>query len=195
MIFGIASPGGGRSQATGRLRIGMSLAHVAGGVAGGVLMSTLVWFLAAPLRTFPPEAVLVVMFATWTATFVGWDVLKFDLPVSGKQVPATWIAKYGRVRSYAMYGAALGSGLATYVPVGLTYVVFGALAISPSVAVAAAAGAAFGIARTSVAGPGALVAEPISRVLYRSGLAQRTASKLSAVAGVGVLLLAVGPQL
>ena len=195
MIFGIASPGGGRSEATIRLRIGMWLAHVAGGAIGGLLMGTLVWFLAAPLRTFSPEVLVVSLFGVWTVTFIAWDLLKFELPFSGKQVRATWIAAYGPTRSYAMYGAALGSGLATYVPIGLTYVVFAALAISPSVAIAAMAGAAFGTARTSVAGPGSLVAEPISRLLYRSGLAQRAFAKVSAVASLCILLRAASSSL
>lgn len=192
MIFGIASPGGGRSESTVALRIGMWLAHVVGGAGGGVLAATLVWLLAAPLRTFPPEAALATLFVAWTAIFVVWDLRKFDLPIAGKQVPAGWIATYGPIRSYAMYGLQLGAGLATHVPVGLTYVVFAALALSPSILVAASAGVAFGVARTSVAGPGALVAEPISRLLYRSRRAQWASARLSAIASIAVLALATG---
>src|ERR671939_1825409 len=123
MIFGIASPGGGRSESSVALRIGMWLAHVVGGAGGGILAATLVWLLAAPLRTFPPEAALAALFVAWTVIFVAWDLMKFTLPISGNQVPARWIATYGPIRSYAMYGVHLGAGLATYVPVGLTSVV------------------------------------------------------------------------
>jgi hypothetical protein len=121
-----------------------------------------------PVRTLPPDVVVFVLFIGLAAFFIVWDLRKFDLPFQGRQVPATWIARYGAVRSYALYGAFLGAGVITFVPIGAIYVTFGAVALLVGIGSATIAGALYGVARAALVGPAAFVADASSRFLFRS---------------------------
>lgn len=193
MILGIASPGGGRSDSSAAgIRVRMWVSHVCGGLLGGATTAAGVWLLATPIRTLMPRNVSLVVFVCIAIFAIAWDTKRFRPQRHGRQVPAKWIATHGAVRGYAMYGAVLGSGLLTYIPVGATYVVFAGVALLAGLPSAIVAGAAFGAARAGLVGPAALAAATTSKLLYRSRASQLVLPRLSALGSAALLALAIG---
>jgi hypothetical protein len=185
MMLVMASLGEGRNPLGVRARLW--LAHLLGGVVGGTGAVLALWLLASPLRTMLPELFsLALVFALLVAGSAR-DLGLLEFPKLGRQVPATWLARYGPARSFAFFGVFLGSGLLTHVPYAITYGVFGAAALTLPLPHALLAGAAFGIGRTVLVGPASFAIEPASRILYRSAAARRILPWLS---GAVCLLLA-----
>jgi hypothetical protein len=151
-------------------------------------MGALVWLALTPIRTVVPRAGLLALL-TVVATLcalVDFGVLR--RPATGRQVPATWLRRYGPVRSYGLYGIVLGAGLLTHVPHALTYLTFAALGLLLPAHLAVLVGALFGIARSFVIGPAAPKAELASKLLFRSRGSQLIWPKVSAVVSLAVVL-------
>jgi hypothetical protein len=159
------------AERTDPRRIGVPVAHVAGGLAGGLAAAVALWLLASPARTLVPASV-PVLFASAALAAIAYDVGRMPWARAGRQVPATWNARYGPARGFALYGAALGIGIVTYVPYGAAFCFFAAVALLPSFPVAVAAGAAFGLLRSTLAVVGACSPGSFSRLFYRSSAAQ-----------------------
>ena len=182
MILGIAASVGG-----GREKLSMTATHLTGGAVGGAAAALLAWTLATPIRSSAPDVLVAALALGWALLAIAADLKRIRLPRRNCQVPQKWYRRYGPTRGYFYYGAALGAGLITYIPYGITYVVFGAAAVASSPLGAAAVGAAFGIGRTALIGPAALAAERASVWLFRGPFSHRVLPKLSIVL---VLLLA-----
>jgi hypothetical protein len=189
MILGITSLGQGSSQL--QTRAGMWVAHMAGGAVGGAAMGAATWLLLTPVRTLVPTEGVVGLFLLLVVIALLIDLGVLRSPFGGHQVPQTWTRRYGLLRSFMLYGLLLGSGLLTHVNYAVTLLVFSATSLFTSFGTAVLVGVAFGLGRTAVVGPAALQAERSSRILYRSGAAQRVwpvaSALLSAFLGLVVL--------
>jgi hypothetical protein len=189
MILGITSLGQGSSQV--QIRAEMWAAHMAGGAVGGAAMGAATWLLLTPVRTLVPTGGVVGLFLLLVVIAVLIDLGVLRSPFGGHQVPQTWARRYGLPRSFALYGLLLGSGLLTHVNYAVTLLVFAATSLFTSFGTAVLVGVAFGLGRTAVVGPAALQAERSSRILYRSGAAQRVWPAASALLAVflGLIVL------
>jgi len=193
MILGIASPVWGEREGRKSPWAGhrLWLAHSAGGAVGGAVIGGLVAMAGVPFQTLISSPVRTALALAIAALAILFDIGLVRPPHTGRQVPATWTAEVGPVRAFAYYGAILGAGLLTFVPIGLTYALaaFGVLVLPPLVAVVAFV--AFGAARTIATGPLALRPVSASALLYRQPRYRRwwrTAS-LCVVALLGGLVL------
>jgi len=125
----------------------MSLAHVAGGIGGGAATAFCAWLALTPVRTLLPGPAVAAVLAGVVVGAVITDLHLFGhRSRRGQQVPQRWI-EYGPFRGFALYGAVLGSGLVTYVPVALVYVTFAAIGLFLALPVALLAGALLGFCR------------------------------------------------
>lgn len=189
MIQGIASPGGGGTlQGTGT-RAAMWLAHLIGGALGGSLIAIVAWVLLTPIRTLlpAPSAAVVVVGIGFLSALI--DLRIISRPLHGRQVPSVWYRRYGPVRAYWMFGFFLGGGLTAHVPHAATYSAFAAMSMLTSLPQAIIVGVTFGVARTLVIGPAALLPGMSARVLYTSRSSRWAIPKLSA--GLSGLLIVV----
>jgi hypothetical protein len=155
MIGGIASLVQGERRR--KLGVSMWLAHTGLGITGGVGMAALVWLLLTPLRTIPPEPVVIAIFLGISAAAVLAELNLIPMPRQARQVPQWWYGRYGPTRSYALYGLWLGAGLATNVTYTLEFVIFAAAGLLLPLPQALVVGLAFGFARTAFVGPLGLV--------------------------------------
>ena len=191
MILGIASLGEGRSSV--QRRVAVWGAHMLGGITGGGVTAAVVWLLASPLRSLLPRPSADVLFLSVCAVAVATDLRLLALRKPGCQVPATWLRRYGAVRSYWLYGVRLGAGLLTHMPYSVIYVVFAAIGLlisSPGHAMLI--GAAFAGARTFVIGPGSIAPTISSVVMYRSSSTRRLLPVLSAISVIAMAAFAIG---
>jgi hypothetical protein len=177
MILGIASLGEGRRPILERVQLWGS--HTLGGVLGGAAMAAFLWLLFTPLRTLLPRDFALALVGLVAVYSVLADAGKVRFWRRRSQVPAAWYARYGPTQSYVLYGLFLGAGILTYVPYGVVYGAFAAMATLLSLPQAALGGALFGIGRTLTTGPASFYAEPVSRLLFRSPRAQARSAKLS----------------
>jgi hypothetical protein len=182
MILGITSLGQGSGQVQMRAR--MWVAHMAGGAVGGAAMAAATWLLLTPIRTLVPTGGVVGLFLLLVVIALLIDLRVLHSPFGGHQVPQTWARRYGLLRSFMLYGLLLGSGLLTHVNYAVTLLVFSAASLFTSFGTAVLVGVAFGLGRTALVGPAALQAERSSRILYRSGAAQRVWPAASALLSV-----------
>lgn len=153
MLRGMASLGergrrGDANRSGWSPRLATALSHLAGSAVGGALFAVALWFLAAPLRTLPAEA-LVVGVVMICALCAAVDLRLIEMPKILKrgQVPIEWSTSYGFVPAFFLYGVSLGAALFTFVPYAITFAVFAVAALSTSLATAVLAGFAFGIGR------------------------------------------------
>lgn len=144
--------------------------HVLGGAGGGAAAVSLVWLSATPLRTFLPPGVSKIIALGLIGLFIASDLNVIDLPRPLRQVPKSWYARFGVMRSYVLYGAALGMGLATFVPYAVVYALY-AMALTTSFGTALEIGAVFGASRAAMTAVG----------LTGRGATDRLAAKLGAL--------------
>jgi len=188
MIHGIASLGP-REQTSVKTKLGTATAHVAGGIAGGAAMAGVAWLVATPLRTLLPGAAVIVLLGMLVLSSGAHDLrLVGDRVHGGRQVPATWRKRYGHYRGFAAFGAALGAGIATFVPYAITYVLFATAAVLLPFGEAVACGALFGFTRAGAAALGSVRAPTAGSIFQRIQRMQRLPCGLSMLLSVAVLL-------
>lgn len=124
-----------------------SLSHVVGGALGGAGSMALLWLLASPLRLAPP-VVLVAAMAGCIGIAVASDLHLLRVPRSLRQVPQSWLARYGVSRSYLLYGIFLGSIGLTFAPYTVILGVAAATSLAQGLPMAVFTGMAFGLGRT-----------------------------------------------
>jgi hypothetical protein len=162
---------GGISSSVRRARDGyVPMLHLLGGAAGGAVVATGAWIAATPLRTLLPgflvAAVMVMVAIRSVAADLNWTEHRWGW---GKQVPATWLARWGRGRAFAAYGFVLGGGLTSFAPFAVTYVVFSASGLLLALGPAAVAGALFGGARSTLVVTGLLRPAGVADAIFVSG--------------------------
>lgn len=186
MVLAIASPVRGGSKLL------LAGSHVVGSTLGGVVVALLLWILLAPARTLAPPAAAALFVAVAlvaVATDLGAGRVRFR---KGRLIPSTWWVTARPGLRAGLYGAWLGAGLLTFVPVALTYVVFALGAATVSGFLAVAIGAAFGAARGGMTALAGLSGpDRVSRILYRSGRF-RLVQRVGSLAGILALAVAVG---
>ena len=189
MILGVISLVEGRGKLFKRST--MWFVHIIGAVLGGGTTALALWLFAAPLRVLLPVPTRAVLFFVICVAALMLDFRVIRNRIQRGQVPASWAWRYGAIRSFAMYGFLLGSGLLTFVPYALTYVVFTASSLFLHFPLVLAVGAAFCLGRTFLIGPFALKAEPASRLLYRSVRAHQVWPLVSRASVVGLTIAAI----
>jgi hypothetical protein len=157
------------------------------------------WFLLAPIRTMLPAAVPAIAFLGLVAF-----ATRRDLPVGraggalhGRQVPATWRARYGDERAFAAYGFVLGAGALSFTPYALTFIIFAWAGLLMPLGGAIVIGAVFGGARAASVAIGSLSPARISSAIFRSGKLPRhlpwASACLDGVVGVLALIAFLSP--
>lgn len=165
--------------------------HVLGGVAGGAVLSTAAWLALTPIRTLTPlpfNRLLVLAMCSWTAL---GDLGLLRVPRQERQVPQSWLVRYGPARSYFLYGLELGAGLVTYIPFATTYALFTASALVLGLADAIFVGILFGLGRTLLVGPINLDQRLVRWLGDHYGIAYGPLSRLSVAAALLVVAAAV----
>jgi len=118
---------------------------MAGLALGGVLSASVAWLLGGLLQPLPRGVRVVALLAA--AVVVGLHelgVLHLRLPSTHRQVPRE-VFDRGPYASALQFGVELGTGVRTYLPSAVPYVLLAALLLlQPSLAAALLAGASFG---------------------------------------------------
>lgn len=191
MVLGIVSSGRGNRNSFSR-RAGLSAVHIAGGVVGGVATAFCVWLALTPVRTLLPGPAVAAVLAGVVVAAVITDLHLFGRRSRrGRQVPQRWI-DYGLYRGFALYGAVLGSGLLTYVPVALIYVTWAAIGLFLDLPFALLAGALLGFGRAFAVVLASFAPLRSRDFLMRSAPVQRALPWASVLASVLVLAGSVG---
>lgn len=141
--------------------------HVLGGVLGGFIVALALWSIAMPIR---------VLLDTWHSEIIVLVLLVAalgdarQLPTgTPRQVPPTWLQKYGLNNGFFLYGLALGLALTTKINNWLLYGVAVMIALSPTFAAAILLGISFGAARSAGVVLVSVRATRISLVWRRQG--------------------------
>jgi hypothetical protein len=120
----------------------------AGLVAGGLATATGAWLVSGLFRPVPLAvrcAALFVLAVVAALQDVGW--LRLALPQARRQIPQT-LFRRRLGRAALQFGFELGTGLRTYLPSALPYLLLGAVVLlGQRPWLAAAAGAGFGLGR------------------------------------------------
>jgi hypothetical protein len=189
MAHGLASLGEGRQHR--QIGLVTSAVHVVGGALGGMLAGASVWLAMSAVRTLVPQAGKTALLVAAVVAAVAVDLGVVNARIPGRQVPATWRARYGMPRSYLGYGATLGAGVATYVNYAVVLVVFGVLGLFLPLGAAAVGGAAFGSARAATVVLAAVDVRLSDAVLSRTSTAAwawpKCAATLSLAIAVGTI--------
>lgn len=124
------------------------LAFCAGLLTGGVLISLAFLVVGSVLRAPAPWWVRVALVAAWLGVMVAreFGVLRFGLPENRRLVPET-VFRLGRHLGPFQFGVEMGTGVRTYLPTGLPYVLVAAVALLASPIAAVVAGVGFGLGR------------------------------------------------
>lgn len=134
-------------------QVRVALSHLTGGAVGGAVTAAALWLLATPLRTLLPQpAVRAITVIVALIAFCS-DLRLLRLPSVHRQLPRTWVHRFGESRLYLLYGAVLGTGLLTFAPYALTFAVLAYLSLQQSLSFAVGAGALMGLGRTVFVGP------------------------------------------
>jgi len=117
-------------------------------IGGGVFTASVLWAVSGFPRLLPPTwRAGILGLAVITAIFRDLHVLRIPLPQSERQVPRTVFHK-GSIPAAGQFGFELGTGLRTYLPSTLPYVLgLGIWLLAPSLSYALAAGVGFGLGR------------------------------------------------
>jgi hypothetical protein len=120
----------------------------AGLVAGGLTTAAGAWLVSGLFQPLPLTvrcAALVGLAAVAALQDVGW--INLALPQARRQIPQT-LFRRGLGRAALQFGFELGTGLRTYLPSALPYLLLGAVVLlGQDPRFAAAAGAGFGLGR------------------------------------------------
>lgn len=167
--------------------------HVLGGALGGFIVALALWSIAVPIRT---------LFDAWHSEIIVLVLLvaalgdAWRLPTgTPRQVPPTWLQKYGLNNGYFRYGLALGLALTTKVNNWLLYGVAVMIALSQTFATAILLGLALGTARSAAVVLVSVRATRLSLVWRRPGgpsLLRLFASAISITAAVAFVLPTLG---
>ena len=188
MIHGISSlvQGGSRAQAGKTV-----LAHLAGGLAGGLVAAGAVWLFMTPVRTLVRSALVAFVLAGLGAIGVLRDSGLLGPPLPVGQVPKSWYGRWGPIRSYAAYGLSLGAGMITVAPFAATYVCFAAAGLVSSPLTAGIAGMAFGLGRTVFVGPINIHPRLVSAMASLYASSRHRLSLMSAALCLSILIMAL----
>jgi hypothetical protein len=124
------------------------VAFCAGLLAGGVLISVAFLVIGSVLRAPAPWSLRVALVTLWLVVMVAreFGVLRFGLPENRRLVPET-VFRLGRHLGPFQFGVEMGTGVRTYLPTGLPYVLVVAVALLASPIAAVVAGLGFGLGR------------------------------------------------
>jgi hypothetical protein len=166
------------------------LAHLAGGVAGGLVAAEVAWLVMTPVRTLLPLPIVAFFLAGLGTVGVLMDAGFLGPPRRVGQVPKSWYGRWGPVRSYAAYGLSLGAGWITAAPFAATYVCFAAAGLAASPLTAGIAGMAFGLGRTILVGPINLHRRLVSGTASLYSSSKRQLAVVSAALCLWVVIMA-----
>lgn len=123
----------------------------AGLMAGGSLSATVAWSLAGLIGWLPQEARAAALLLIGTAVVLQEaGFLHLKLPANHRQVPQEIFSR-GPYRSALHFGFELGTGVRTYLPSAVPYLLLAALLLLQApLGSALLAGAAFGIGRATM---------------------------------------------
>lgn len=116
-------------------------------------MAAAIWLALTSVRTLVPEEVALAAVLAIAIVTVLAEMDRVTIPRQPRQVPQSWYATHGAIRSYALYGLWLGAALATNVTYAVEYLVFLGAGLLLPLPEALATGAAFGFGRTALVGP------------------------------------------
>jgi hypothetical protein len=121
---------------------------VVGLLLGGLTSAIALWAVGGLTRPIPlPLRVAVVTLFALAALLRDLHIVVFWVPQNARQIPQT-VFHRGLARASLQFGYELGTGVRTYVPSTLPYVVaLGLLLLTPSWLAAVAAGVGFGLGR------------------------------------------------
>jgi hypothetical protein len=166
-------------------------------LAAMILGATLGW-LGEPLLLGETARALLVLGASALALLVELRLVSFGAPYRHWQVPRDWPGRFGMFRGYALWGAALGVGVISYVPFASYHVLLVWMLASGGAVAGAVMGAAYGVGRglaslapavAAARRPGRLLAVA-GGALGRHGAYQ--AIQTLALSGIVVAVLAFG---
>lgn len=167
--------------------------HLLGATIGGVLSVTVLWMLAAPIRSLVPLWAAIAMTSIVAIASILSDLRVVSLKGSERQVNRSWTRQFGAVGGYFRFGLMLGAGLLTFVPFAVLFSTFTLASTMLSLPSAAAVGALYGLGRTLLVGPGAaLPSNPstlLPTLLARSHMAL---PRVSALLSLLLLILILG---
>lgn len=116
-----------------------------------------------PIRTLAPSLVVRILAIVLIALFVAKDLRLVSVPSVRRQVPQSWVRRFGLSNSYFLYGLVLGAGILTFVPYAAVLSLIGLLSLQASLSFAIAGGACLGVGRT-------VFLSPLSRAASRRSL-------------------------
>lgn len=188
MILGLTALGEGRMPL--RTRVETAASHALAAAAGGALIAFLLWLAATPVRTLLPSPVALSAVVATAVVAIGIDTRLLRGASKGRQVPGTWLRRYGPQRAYALYGLRFGMAFTTLRPFAVIYVLFVALAVLVSLPVAMLCGALFGFGRTAIVGPASFGSVVSSKFLYHGVGVRRIWATISVALTVVLVLMA-----
>lgn len=125
------------------------VSHVAGGALGGALVLSVVALAAALVGPSESVRVGIALCVLGVALLFDLRIIRARVPSPTRQVPRRWREEFGLHTTAFLYGLGLGMGVTTRVYFAITYAIFIAAALLLPFALAAAVGAAFGLARSA----------------------------------------------
>lgn len=136
----------------GRYSYAILPAHILGGVLGSAAVAWLAWIVATPLRTLVNRPVRIGVAAATALIAAGLDWRGHNPRRNMRQVPQSWLGRYGALSAYFRYGLVLGSSIGTYEPSYLVASsIIGASLLLPTFP-AVAVGVSFGATRCALVG-------------------------------------------
>ena len=129
-------------------RVGVVATFVVGLLAGGLVAGTVLWLLSGLSRPVPAQICLAVLLPlAGLAILRDLGIVHLDLPQNRRQVPRTVFSR-GVQRAALQFGFELGTGVRTYVPTTVPYLVaLAVLLVRPGLLLSVLAGLGFGLGR------------------------------------------------
>ncbi len=135
----------------GALRATLTLFTI-GLISGGMLTASAIWAVAGFVDWVPTSLGTAAVFATGALVLAQESrLIHIKLPANHRQVPQE-VFTNGPYRAAMQFGFELGTGVRTYLPSSVPYLLVTALLLlRPPLAVALLAGASFGLGRAAMA--------------------------------------------
>lgn len=154
-------------------------------------MASASWLALTAVRTFTPAWIRVGLFVAIGCLAALEDLGKIHIPHQRRQVPQSWLSRYGPMRSYALYGMGLGAGVLVDTPYAVAYPVFAASALLLPLGPAVAVGLLFGVGRSVLVGPVNLRKSVVVWAERSLPNAYRALPKVSALLSVAAVVIAI----
>lgn len=197
MVSGLISPGGGDTQRDSSDSSAAAAAHVLAATVAGAATVSIAWFFGGLLRAAMPLEARVGLVGVAFVWAIAIDAGVVRMPGGQGQVPQGWWSRHGPVKSYLLYGLALGTGVGTKVNYAFTYAALVGLALLVPLAVAALAGGLYGFARSGTSVLALAAPRRGIKCLYLGRFAPRAwagvsvAASLAGLTGLGVILVSL----